>query len=218
MAADTTKTVKADNPVTPPVTTPEVPVPSLEETLTLDLTQFDMREMQPEDLPPIGALLPKQRASLVTMAGTFAYVSVAQAIEKANELSTNQEIKTVEQAFQILVRERDRRRKSAFAETVMENKELPPTSQEIDDFNALVAWAKDCGNPHVTNVANSWFTKVYEDDGFNKSKFLSGMAAIRGISRGYGLIIPKETTGSSRKAATDDAPVAAATTGVEEPY
>lgn len=180
-----------------------------EDVLTLDLTQFDMREMSPEDLPEIGSLTPNMRSSLVTMASTFAYVSVAQAIQKADEL-VPYPVNTVEQAFQILIRERDRRRNESFAEKVASNKELPPTRQEIDDFNALVAWAKDSGNPHLANIANSRFTKAYEDENFNKSYFLGSMSAIRGLARGYGLDVVTNADDTVGTIATD--------TGDEEPF
>lgn len=186
---------------------PEITTPN--DVLALDLTQFDMREISPEDLPAIGALTPNMRASLVTMAGTFAYVSVAQAIEKANEL-VPYDVKTVEQAFQILVRERDKRRESSFAEKVASNKELPPTRNEIDDFNALVTWAKESGNPHLVNVATARFEKAYTDEGFNKSYFLGAMSAIRGLARGYNLDVVTTGTSTENAVATD--------TGDEEPF
>lgn len=185
---------------------PEITTPN--DVLALDLTQFDMRDISPEDLPAIGTLTPNMRAALVRMASTFSYVSVAQAIEKADEL-VKYPVTTIEQATQVLLRERDARRTTAFADKVNQNKELPPTSGEINDFNALCEWASKTENPHLVNVAASWFEKAYAPEGFNKSTFLGGMSAIRGLARGYGLDVVTSTS-------TENA--VATTTGDEEPF
>jgi hypothetical protein len=175
-------------------------------TLTPDVLGMNLTTFDPDvesALPTLGELTTRQTQALIRMSGVHGFVTLAESVEKAREL-TPQTLVTLEQCFQVLIRARDAGRLAKRNATIAANQQVAPTR---DTIGRLTATLEQCqgASPALDAIIEAWTGggKLYLPENFNESNWISANSALRNAGIHFGVIEASSRSGSQAVAEPD---------------